>query len=356
MTSAQFHIDSSWLSLEGLHQYLTEHNNIWAPNDWRLDILDFLEKWQNDSQEITVNTSGTTGNSKPIQLSKKAMITSAEMTINYLNLQAEDTALLCLSARYIAGKMMLVRAIVGHMRLILEAPSAEGLPLDQPIDFCALTPMQVEKNLNRNPNSLDQIKQLIIGGAPINHTLRNRILELKTTCYATFGMTETITHIALQPITKSNSEGIYEALANVTFSVDKDGNLIIEAAHLDSPVRTKDVVNLISSTQFIWKGRSDNVINSGGVKIHPEEIERKIQALIGDHEYFIDSLPDESLGQKCVLWIAATKQSYDPDQLLMKLKAFLPTYQNPKEIVFVPAFVRTETGKIKRKETAQKFA
>ncbi len=306
------------------------------------NIISFLQEWFDTKTYITVNTSGSTGTPKAIQLSKKSVLKSAELTCSFFNLN-EKSGLLCLPTNFIAGKLMLVRALVANMRLTFTVPSRNPLKhIENSIDFAAMTPMQVKTVLNENPNQLNLIHTLIIGGAPVDNQLRNQLKHYDTQCYATFGMTETITHIALQKI---NHTDYYTALPSVHFTQTEDECLVIHAPHLEQqPIITNDKIELLSPTRFTWKGRKDNVINTGGIKIQAEQLEQKIALIIPQHRFFIATEADEILGQRIILIVESSTETEINFEALNR-------YERPKKIYTLPQFIETETGKIQRAAT-----
>ncbi len=304
-------------------------------------VNDFIKEWNNDSTTITTLTSGSTGTPKSIQLSKKKMIASAKMTGEFLKLEENKNALLSLPISSIGGKMMVVRSVIFNLQLIVVQPSKNPLKdLNEKIHFSAMTPMQVQNCLTQSKTKLETIEHLIIGGASVSSELEKKLQNLPNRIYQTFGMTETLSHVAMKNITAK--EQSYHALPNIHFS-EENSSLIIHASHLGiQSLRTNDVVELISSKEFIWKGRSDQTINSGGIKIHPEEIEQKLSALIS-FSFFSTSIEDDELGEKHVLFIESSKDNLyhkdDFSQLLTK-------YEIPKEIFYIPSFSYTHSGKI----------
>jgi len=316
---------------------------------WITDIIQAIREWRSASDIVVVNTSGSTGKPKPISLSKKSMTASAQKTIQYFELRKGMDMLLNLPAAFIAGKMMVVRALVGDMNLICVPPSSTPLRgLNSNIDFAAMTPYQVQSTLSDSNTNLDYVQKLIIGGAPISTQLRHEIKLLKTRCYMTYGMTETITHIAVQQLNGETAADYFEVLEGVAIS-QSDGNLVIKAEHLeDDHIVTNDQVEILDPKRFKWKGRSDYVINSGGVKLHPESIETKLSALIKE-PYLILSQNHESLGQ-CVILLIATPH-YDQEalkKLYSDMKLILDRYEIPKKTYFVDELKTTTTGKVKR--------
>lgn len=324
-------------------------------------IGDFLLAWSDENKTISVNTSGSTGKPKPILLKKEFMVNSALATGQYFDLKSGNKALLCLSADNIAGKMMLVRAMVLGLDLYCIEPSSRPLELlSQNYDFCAMVPMQLENSLDK----IDGIKKLIVGGAVVSNTLKEKVQGTDCQIFETYGMTETITHVAVKRINisrilrssisashnTSSVETYFKALSEVTFSKDKRGCLIIRAPKIsDEQVITNDIVDLISETEFEWLGRFDNVINSGGVKLFSEKIEAKLSEII-TQRFFIAGVPDEKLGQKLILIVEG---EIDTDILSQKISALksLGKYEVPREIRVISEFLETENGKIQRKST-----
>jgi len=315
------------------------------------DIGAFIMDWLNDDDYVLVSTSGSTGLPKEIKLLKSHMRNSALATGNYFGLNENTNALSCLSATYIAGKMMLVRAMVLGWDIHLVSPIANPLEnLTESYDFCAMVPLQVESSLT----DLHKIKKLIIGGAPMSSSLHEQLQAVTTNCYATYGMTETITHIAVKRINKlsvslSAVESYFNTLPNVSISQDDRGCLVIEAPKVSyEPIVTNDIVNIHSDREFEWLGRFDNVINSGGVKLFPEQIEQKLSQLI-KKRFFVAGIPDEQLGEQLILIIESdvrlnlSKSDYQNCQL--------SKYEIPKRVFILSKLIETPTGKIQREQT-----
>jgi O-succinylbenzoic acid--CoA ligase len=317
------------------------------------DYGDFLLHWIDKEPTIEVKTSGSTGVPKKVVLKKQNMVNSALATGKFFNLEAGDTALLCLSGAYIAGKMMLVRAMVLGLELDWVEPSASPLlGTNKTYDFGALVPLQLENSLGE----IDRIKTLIVGGATLSKSLKEKAQKAKSRIYETYGMTETITHIAVKKI--NLDEGVrsevggnnFNTLPNITLQQDERDCLIINAPEMNpEPIITNDIVDLHSETEFSWLGRYDNIINSGGVKLIPELIEHKLAPIIKDR-YFVVGIPDKKLGQKAILLV---EKKDDGGEIFDKIKALktLEKYEVPKDMLCVKAFVETVNGKISRNNT-----
>ncbi|MFS4455739.1 AMP-binding protein [Maribacter sp. 2304DJ31-5] len=329
------------------------HNFIGEGKDFKINIGNFFLDWLNESPEIVVMTSGSTGPPKKIKLQKQQMVNSARATGNFFDLNPGDRALHCLSSNYIAGKMMLVRGMVLGLELDCVPPGSKPLKnITDTYDFAAMVPLQLHGSLN----DIDHVKTLIIGGAPLSQELKKKVRGKNTCIFETYGMTETITHVAVKrinPITKDNCTGkgeTFKSLPDIIFSQDDRGCLIIDAPGVsDSKIITNDVVDLFSEKEFQWLGRYDHIINSGGVKLFPERIEALLSPII-PNRFFIAGLPDDKLGTKLVLCIEGhqdkSKLSYKIHQL-----ETLSKYQIPKEILVVPKFLETENGKVNRYKT-----
>jgi O-succinylbenzoic acid--CoA ligase len=275
-------------------------------------------------------------------MSKQAMVDSALATGNFFDLQPGNRAMQCLPVKYVAGKMMFVRAMILGLDLEFVAPSSHPLDHNEiDFDFVAMVPLQAQNSISE----LKKVKKMIIGGAALNKSLEKQLLKLPTEVYETYGMTETITHIAARKL----GEKAFTVLPDVTISYDDRNCLVIHAPRIsDEVIITNDIVELVNENQFIFLGRIDNVINSGGVKLIPEQIEEKLGGKI-HHRFFITSKPDNELGEKVVLVIEGEKHELDDS-----IYESLDKYEKPKEVVFISKFKETTNGKILRKETLKK--
>ncbi|MDO9038361.1 MAG: AMP-binding protein [Lutibacter sp.] len=314
-----------------------------------VEVGNFLRNWFDAKSFVKVKTSGSTGNPKIIQLQKKQIINSAKATGDYFNLPENTTALLCMSPNYIAGKMMLVRALTLGWHLDILEPTSNPLKnSDKNYDFSAMVPMQLHNSLP----DIHKIKKLIVGGGTVSNELLSKIQEVKPEIFATYGMTETITHIAVKRmnvIASGAKQTHYTILPNIQISLDHRGCLVIDAPTIsEEKVVTNDLVELITSTEFKWLGRIDNVINSGGIKLIPEQIEEKLAEII-ENRFFVAGKKDEILGEKLILIVEGIKN----EVLLNKIQQLksLSTYEIPKEIYFLENFTETETNKIDRTKT-----
>ncbi|MFZ9027412.1 MAG: AMP-binding protein [Crocinitomicaceae bacterium] len=313
----------------------------------RAQIEAFLQDWPS-MEFFTVKTSGSTGKPKTLKIDRKYAEASARKTIDYLNLQKGNTALLCLSPETIAGKMMLIRSFVGELNLIVGDVSSSPLMSIQDnevIDFAAMVPLQVRKSLESEKFKIQRIQNLIIGGAPITNALENEILAAKLHAFQTFGMTETISHIALRKI--DGSAPVFKGVSNTTFSQGIEKNLIIHSPDIGvDSLETNDIVELIDLQSFRWIGRKDHVINTGGVKVFPEQIESKIRT---DQNIFISSIADEILGQQVILCVEGNSFSKE-------LLEGLSRYERPKCIYYFDKFNYTASDKVNRKETINRIS
>lgn len=320
---------------------------------WVKKIQIFLVDWFSRENNITVNTSGSTGIPTAIRIPKASINKSAEITNRYFDLNPGKVGLLCLPITYIAGKMMVIRALEGNWNLVLEEPSSCPLQkVNQEIDFVAMTPHQVECIIQEFPERLNDVKQMIIGGGAVSTALRKQLQGVNPICFQTYGMTETITHIALQQLNLKNQKDYFTALEEFLLDLDDRGCLVIEANHIyQKKVITNDIVNLIDFNKFEWLGRIDNVINSGGIKISPEVVEETIKDLI-DSPFFITGRPDKDLGEKTVLCIESPIwKEQKKEQILKQIESRLHKYEVPRSFLFFDCFLYTPTGKIQRSKT-----
>lgn len=302
---------------------------------------DFLAEWLGDAPAIAAHTSGSTGEPKPISLSREAMRASARATNAFFGINSHSTLVCPLSADYIAGKMMVVRALEAQCRLWMLPPRRSGLLDCLPaevttIDLLPIVPAQIDALL-ATPRARG-VKNVIVGGAPMSPAQERSLAGQPFEAFATYGMTETCSHIALRNV--SRGEAMFTALPGVSLGLDSRGCLTI--GHLV----TNDIVDL-QGNRFRWLGRADNVIISGGVKVHPEEVERAIAPLMGDTPFYITSRPSTEWGRETVLLTLAPVA--DPDALLSSIKTLVAPAAVPKAVIHDPAPQYTSTGKLRRR-------
>ncbi|MCX6216050.1 AMP-binding protein [Spirosoma sp.] len=345
-----------------------------AQTPYEEEALAFCQSWLQGQQRFTLYTSGSTGTPKPIELTRAQMQASAQLTGQTLGLQTGDRALVCLNIRYVAGIMMLVRGLELGLPLTIIEPSANPLldftPAIDTFAFTALVPLQVQTILEQKPEKtqlLDGMKAILIGGAATSPALEKQLSAIKAPIYATYGMTETVSHIALRRLNGPDASELFTALIGVQLGTDARGCLYITSAATNFDlIQTNDVVELLpdagtGNTQFRLLGRADRIINSGGVKIQPEQVEQLISKQLTLESvsnsvliprFFVTGLPDKRLGQRVVVvceQVAIESQQWEKIQKIIREK--LGAYAVPKDILPVARFLETPTGKIDQKAT-----
>ena len=327
-----------------------------------MNLTQFLSDWYSPSPFITVKTSGSTGNPKLISVEKKRVEASARRTCQTLGLKKDDTALLCLPLDFIAGKMMVVRSVVGELKLIEVEPS--GHPLQQldtistPVVFAAMTPLQVFNSMQM-PEELKRLKairKLIIGCGPVSQEMANQLSLFPNQVWSTYGMTETLSHIALRKLSGKDASEWYEPLPGISLSLNSEGCLVVDAPDIcPETLYTRDCAEIIEErhriTRFRIIGRVDNVINSGGVKIQIEEVER-VLSLYLDMPFVVAPSPDPKFGQIIVLLTTGS-----PDMAASSIDTIpldvLPKYHRPRRIFHIDDLPLTPTGKPARAVAAR---
>ena len=318
----------------------------------------FIEEWYNDSEYVEVKTSGSTGEPKRMMVEKRRMLNSARITCDFLGLKPGDTALLCMSTDYIAGKMMVVRSIERGLKLIEVPPS--GHPLDIlgqakrqsrakhcHIDFAAMVPMQVYNSLQvpEERERLMAIRHLIIGGGAIDDAMEAELRKFPNAVWSTYGMTETLSHIALRRISGPEASEWYIPFPTVKLSTTDEGCLVIDAPEVCADtLTTNDIVELKPDGRFRVMGRKDNVICSGGIKIQIEEVERELKPYVRV-PYIISKKKNEKFGEIVVLLTEG-----DTDEARAICEKYLPKYHRPKLYQHIDQIPLTETGKPARKK------
>lgn len=312
------------------------------------DLYLFLNEWFDASPVITVHTSGSTGVPKGLVVRKDRMMQSARLTCEFLNLQAGDTALLCMNLRYIGAMMMVVRSLVAGLNLVVRPASGHPLSdVEVPLKFTAMVPLQVYNTLRvpAERKRLEHTDILIIGGGAVDDSLEAELKTIPIAAYSTYGMTETLSHIALRRLNGEAASKCYYPFPSVELSLSAENTLIVKAPLIcDDVLQTNDIACLCSDGGFTIAGRKDNVINSGGIKIQAEEMENRLQPFI-PVPFAVTAVPDPRLGQALTLLIAGKP---DIKELENKLQAVLETYYRPKHIFITELIPQTENGKIDR--------
>ncbi|AGW86041.1 O-Succinylbenzoic Acid-CoA Ligase [Blattabacterium sp. (Nauphoeta cinerea)] len=318
---------------------------------WKKSIFSFLKDWYSNKPILSL-TSGTTGVPKVIFLCKEHMSERAIRTVEFLKINKKGIkGLLCLSTDFIAAKMFLVRAIIFKWKIYCVPPSSNPLKnIKEYFDITSMVPMQVFFSLKY----LKYIKIILIGGYSISNILEKKLQDVSTICYATYGLTETSGHVAIKKINGPNKSTFYKSFQDVSLRIDNRNCLRIFSPYcMDSFVQTNDIVHMISNNTFIWIGRYDNVINSGGIKIIPELVEKEISSFIPyEKRFFISSIPDKILGEKLILIIEGAPFSlHIPNTIFNGNKKFY----KPKGIFFISHFTDDLLGKFRRKEITKKI-
>ena len=315
-----------------------------------MTLEEFKIEYLSDKEYVSVKTSGSTGLSKVYEISKTKFKRSALKTIAYFDLQPGSQVLLCMSLEYIAGKMMVVRALEGDLNIIEVAPQINPLKdLDRCIDFVAMLPMQFKASA---VSDLAKCKLILLGGAPVCDICKAKIKELSgcTTVFESFAMTETLSHFAIKNLTKE--QAYFECMEGVEVATDNRSCLAVRVDGItDGYIQTNDIVQL-SDNGFEWKGRYDFLINSGGVKIIPEELELFLNSnseLLKGRNFFMTGIADSKLGQKLVFVVEG--EVIDLSQDWIEIKKTFGAYKVPKAVYFLPSFVYTSNGKLDRLKT-----
>ncbi len=323
--------------------------------DYELRVLAFIQKWKGGDQDFELRTSGSTGEPKKISFDRSHLELSAKRTINHFDLNQDDISLICIDVRYIGGLMMLVRSLVAGMDMIVCEPSSnpfQEVDMSKPT-FIAIVPLQLKQLIDYTSRDgvLDQIKAVIVGGASIDSALEELTHELSIPVYQTFGMTETASHFAVRRISGPQFDEWYTVVNGWEVDSDVDGRLAVNWGLPDSEwIVTNDMVEFSDGKGFRWVGRLDNVINSGGIKIHSEALEQTIKSellrLGIDSRFFVFGVPDTDLGEKLVLLMEG--QPNWEKTIHQHLKDSLPKFHCPRELFFLDDFIETPNGKIDR--------
>ncbi|WP_181308881.1 AMP-binding protein [Rufibacter sp. XAAS-G3-1] len=323
--------------------------------------LEFCKNWLQGVQEYPVQTSGSTGTPKFLELPRDRMEASAKRTLGIFGLQPEDRVLVCLNTEYIAGMMMLVRGLVGNLHMTIIEPTGNPLASVDPdaeFDFIAMVPLQLQTILEQTPEKvakLNQMRAILLGGAAVGKTLEEAVQKLEVPVYQSYGMTETISHIAVRRLNGAEKTDYYTAPPEVTLGQDERGCLTIWAEVTGGETLvTNDLVELLDNNSFRWLGRADNTINSGGVKVQLEKVEAALGEALAElgisRRYFAAALPDETLGERLIAVLEGSPLTQEEETNLKgKLSESLSKYEIPKQFGYLPRLPETATGKIDRR-------
>ncbi len=317
----------------------------------------FCKAWLDNKKTFSQSTSGSTGTPKQITFSREQMEASAKGTGAFFHTDSNSTLLCCLNPDYIAGKMMLIRAMIWDCEVYLIEPGSNPLKeIERGFDFVAMVPLQIQACLEdeKSLEKLRSIKNLIIGGAPISSKLKAALVKNGIQAWQTFGMTETVSHIALAEV--GSDELLYHVLPEVKIGQDSRGALWIKSKMSGpDPIQTNDLIELRSETSFVWMGRADFMVNSGGIKLFPELIEKKAEEVFEEIfpgvSFFFHGEKDERLGEMLVLILETQESSSRVKILKERLTDVLEKYELPKKIYFNPKFVKTQSEKLNRIKT-----
>ena len=334
--------------LNGLFIETPELDGLKGKDSFEEEVISYCQQLFDESAFISIQTSGSTGTPKELEFPKSALIQSAAATNDYFHLNSESRALLSLPLNYVAAKLMVVRAITGEYDLVTIKPTSNPLKdRKEAVCFIPMTPHQVKSVLAESPEAFDHVATVLLGGGEVSIELKAELLKQKPTFYMGFGMAETLTHIALSKIGEA-VETIYTTLPDVSIDRDERGCLIINRPGVThGSLVTNDLIE-ITEGGFKWLGRTDNLINSGGIKIIPEEVEKLLKPNI-DSNFFVAGISDPVLGQKVALFIQGS-ETPDLDAIV-----FSKPHQKPKKIIHLDNFSYTESGKIQRRETINRW-
>ena len=321
--------------------------------DREAEFTDFLKEWYSYKKFIEAKTSGSTGKPKTIRLQKEFVAASAQRTLHFFKLKKNDPILHCLPMQYIAGKLMVIRALLGELDLCLTEPSTDFAFLkNKKFRFAAMVPNQAVKILKAEAapgELLKNMEQLLIGGSSIPASLEMALQKVSTACWSGYGMTETATHIALRKIKGSGADGWYHCLKNIRVCLSAEGCLQIYLPGLENrPLQTTDLAELKDEKTFRILGRIDNVIISGGIKFSPEHLEKKLEPFISA-PFLISSLSHESLGQQLILVVEGKENKEANEKLKEICRQHLAKYEQPKQILLKHSLPRLSTGKPDRR-------
>jgi o-succinylbenzoate---CoA ligase len=351
---------SIWINGRTVSLDLIREEQVTPQSSFEDHTFTFIREWLSDKALFTTQTSGSTGAPKTISFTRDQMMASAQLTAHVLGLRRLYHALVCIDTKYIGGKMMLVRSFVTGMKILAVDPCAcplQKIPVDTCVNFAAFVPYQVQSMLvSKHPHFLNNPDVAIIGGAPLDKGVIDQLRDLLCRCYATYGMTETISHVALRRLNGPDRDDHFQAMPGVSLQKDARGCLVIETPFLKEKIVTNDLAEITGQGKFQWLGRWDNVINSGGIKVIPEKIEATLEKIFSEagisSRFFIHSIPDKTLGNRIVLVVEAAGNIQTLlEKIFPEIFTRISAYERPREVLIAEVFYTTGSGKINRSNT-----
>ncbi len=321
------------------------------------ELSAFLRQWADSGEYLIQQTSGSTGSPKLLKVRRSQMLHSARLTIEFFGLRQGMTALLCMSPAFIGGRMMVIRALVAGMKIVVVKPEENPLVrLNQKIDFAAMVPFQFSRTIKENPEKFALVDKLILGGGPVPKLLEDQAQNIKTEVWHTYGMSETLSHIALRPINGQGRSARFRLLPGISLRLDDRSCLVIDAPHLnEETLITNDIGRIYPDGTFEILGRADNVIVSAGHKIHVENLEQQIAAFL-DTPFIISSLPDNEAGEVVVLVIGESPSPRRLFELWKMLESALDNKDLPRRMITLDQIPLTGSGKPHRQTIREKLA
>lgn len=310
-----------------------------------------IEQWHYNTPNFVLKSSGSTGIPKEISLNRSLLEWSANQTAKRLDLK-QESILCCLPIDKTGGFMQLIRALHLSHSIFFTKPKANPLKnlVVENYTIVSLTPYQLQTIFRESPEQLNAFKNILVGGTAIEPALLRKIEAYRGSAifWETYGMTETASHFALKNLSKGETEFTVNDGVELT---NEQGQLTIRIPELDFKVTSTDLI-VLGKNGFKVLGRVDDVINSGGVKIHPLVIEPKIDSILQkadiDRSFYLVGEKDGQLGELAVL-VMEGQPLKNETHILELLKKELPKYSSPKRIAYLPKFSRTNTGKIMRR-------
>lgn len=335
------------LIVEG-RSYPLDRPQLWPDSfPMRNEIAAVLESWQRN-EPMEISTSGSTGVPQTVVHPMDNIIRSAAATAAYFVLPEHSSVLLCLPVSKIAGRMQVYRALINNWRLHVVEPSSTPLKtVSETLDFAALTPHQAAVTLNERPSDLRKVHSILLGGAVVSRELATKLSHHRAMCWEGYGMTETLTHVAVRKVSPE-SEPFFRCLPGISIEIGKGETLVLHGDRFPSPLETTDCVERIDEKHFRWLGRADFTLNSGGVKVQPEQVEAALEEYI-DRPFVVAGEPDDILGTRVVLIMEGEPLHPSAEESLMnQIGQVLPAYERPKRILYMTELPRTTNGKIAR--------
>ena len=316
-----------------------------------------------DDTAVVIATSGSTGQPKAVELSAAALTASATASLRRIGASPQLRWLCCLPMFHISGLGVLVRALVTGTDPVVAASVSPQVLAASGCGYVSLVPTQLRRLLDAGTGP-GPVQTALLGGAPPGGALLADARAAGWRVITTYGMTETsggcvYDRVPLDGVQVRLANGLIEIAGPTLFSGYLDSPELTESVLTGGWFRTADLGYWLPGGRLGIRGRADDVINTGGEKVVPGDVEAVLGTAPGVADVVVVGLPDPEWGETVAAIIIPANPANPPDLTVLRsnARAALSAYAAPKRVVVVSQFPLLPSGKPDRaavRELAQR--